>query len=275
MYVASDSVEVWENQDIFSLDDQKYPQYVGGVPPDYYSPTGQKWENPVYDWKSLADNDFDFLIKRFTHANRLYDVIRIDHFRGYDTYWAIDAQSQDATTGQWHYAHAKDFFTNLCSLNQHFKLIAEDLGEIRKEVLVLENEFGIVGMDVFQFSFKAKDIIVKDNIVLYPGTHDNQTLKGWINDLSKTKLIAYQDFFKQKSKQQTMNFKIIDYLFRSKAQLVIIPIQDFLELGDDARINIPGEINTNNWKWQLKNFDQFKLKEQAISDLLKQNNRKE
>ncbi len=258
-YVGLDSVDVWMNRDQFLLDKEGRPTYIAGVPPDYFSPTGQRWGNPIYAWDKMKKDHYAFWTDRLRHISRLFDIIRIDHFRAFDTYWKIPASCPTAIEGKWILGPSHDFFDNLKKTLPRLKIVAEDLGDLRPEVLKLRDDYKLPGMQVIQFHFDPdtdNTLIEKTrNLVLYTGTHDNQTLFSWYLDLPFEKRAkTWQYLCEHGYKETTIDLKIIHYVLKSKADTVIFPAQDILFLKDEGRLNTPGTLGDPNWKWRLKDY---------------------
>jgi 4-alpha-glucanotransferase len=261
IYVAEDSADVWSNRKFFNIDDNMFPGLLAGVPPDAFSNVGQLWGNPVYDWEMLKENSYEWWIKRLSWSFILYDVLRIDHFRGFDEFWAVTKNSVNAVNGRWYSAQGKELFEQAKRKLGNINVIAEDLGIITDSVVKLKNDFGFPGMKVIQFAFDNNPLNpylpsnYEENCVAYTGTHDNDTLKGWLeklDDSSKDYVekclgISSNDF----TDTNKIIYKIIDILFTSKANLCIVPLQDFLCLGSEARINTPSTLG-NNWTWRVR-----------------------
>lgn len=259
-YVGLDSVDVWQHQDEFLLDSDGYPSFVAGVPPDYFSENGQRWGNPIYNWKKMKKQRYDFWMKRISWNAENYDIIRIDHFRAFDTYWKIPAECPNAKTGEWVTGPSYDFFDELYKQIPDVKIVVEDLGDLRKQVLKLRDSYHLSGMNVLQFELVPKLLKKprKENIVLYTGTHDNDTIKGYYQDLPQNKKIALRRFFHNRGyDNRDFNELVIRYCLDSNAQVVVIPVQDVLGLGKEGRINTPSTIGGSNWKWKLKNLNRF------------------
>lgn len=277
IYVGIDSAEVWSSRENFLLDDQFYPTHVAGVPPDYFSATGQRWGNPIYDWDFMQKDDFKFWINRLSYSSKLYDIIRIDHFRAFDTYWKIPSSCPTAVEGEWVEAPGYALFDKIFEELKGIKIVVEDLGDLRKEVLELRDHYNLSGMKIAQFELDPyesnNNFKEKQNTILYTGTHDNQTLKGWYDSLNQ-----YQH--RQLSKQfecyneYTCVDRIIHNCLNSVADLVILPVQDILNYDDSARMNTPGTIGSPNWEWRMENFTRFKQKIVRIGEMLKDTNRK-
>lgn len=261
-YVGYDSSDVLFNKDLFLLDQDNKPTLIAGVPPDYFSKTGQRWGNPIYNWNVLENTHYDFLIKRLEYASSLYDIVRLDHFRAFDSYWGINPACETAIDGQWYYPKGYDFFNELYAKLPHIRLIAEDLGDLRHEVLDLKNAYHLPGMMVLQFSI-INDLLtnqeINTNNVYYTGTHDNDTLQGYVSKLS------YKDkkFLEQKLKllgysNSSLGESLLYYALHRPEQLIIIPAQDVLLLNSKSRMNIPSIINEVNWTFRLTNLNRLK-----------------
>ncbi|AJI47821.1 4-alpha-glucanotransferase [Francisella philomiragia] len=256
IYLGFDSADVWEHQDIFLLDENQNPSFVAGVPPDFFSETGQLWGNPLYDWDKLKETNFEFWIERLKGNFRLFDIVRIDHFRAFDTYWKIPAGEKTAINGEWIEAPGYDFFDTVYKRIPDANIIAEDLGDLRPEVLELRDHYKLKGMKVFpfHFDFKTAKFVEDSNIIAYSGTHDNNTLKGWyFDELNRYQRKLLKKYFK--ANDRNIFRKIIKYLLNCDAEYVILPVQDILELGREARLNTPGTVGSPNWQWKLSDFD--------------------
>lgn len=259
-YVGLDSSDVLFNTDNFLLDDEYYPTYIAGVPPDYFSETGQRWGNPIYNWDYLAKHEFLFWVDRLKFSSELYDIIRIDHFRAFDTYWKIPVECPNAKNGEWITGPSYDFFDELYRQLPNVKIVVEDLGDLRKQVLKLRDSYSLLGMNVLQFELIPKLLKKprKENVILYTGTHDNDTIKGYYQDLPQNKKIALRRFFHNCGyDNRDFNELVIRYCLDSNAKVVIIPVQDVLGLGKEGRLNTPSTIGESNWKWKLKNLNRF------------------
>lgn len=261
IYIGMDSLDVWENQSMFLLDEQQNPTYVAGVPPDFFSETGQLWGNPLYDWQALETNGFKFWIERLRGNSQVFDIIRIDHFRAFDTYWKIPGDSKTAINGEWVEAPGYALFDRIYQELPGINIVAEDLGDLRPQVLELRDHYKLKGMKVFQFHLNPKeentDFIHNPKAIIYTGTHDNNTLMGWFNDLHPDQQQQFMDYFKANDKV-TLKHSIIKFALNCEAEYVIMPIQDILGLDGSARFNTPGQIGTPNWEWKLCSFDALK-----------------
>ncbi len=263
IFVAMDSADVWSNPELFQIDDNLSPTKVAGVPPDYFSPTGQLWGNPLYNWEKLKATGFKWWLKRFESAFQLFDFVRIDHFRGFSEYWAIPYGEKTAINGQWEKAYGKDLFNKIRKKFIKPPIIAEDLGIITEDVVKLREEFGFPGMKVIQFGFEdGPDSIhlphnfKNYNFVAYTGTHDNDTLAGWFLNLSDQKkefLFKYLNI-RDKINDKDIVFLIITEVWKSIAMFSIVPFQDLIVCGSEARLNTPGTFG-RNWQWKAKKSD--------------------
>ncbi|MBU0581502.1 MAG: 4-alpha-glucanotransferase [Candidatus Margulisbacteria bacterium] len=258
IYVGYNSADVWAHQEIFKLKENKEPEYIAGVPPDYFSKKGQLWKNPVYRWDILQKEKYQWWQQRLAHNQQLFDIIRIDHFRGFVAYWEVEAKEKTAINGRWVKTPAKDFFNYILKELPKINIIAEDLGIMTPEVQQVKDHFGFPGMKVLQFAFGNDDNKnpylphnYEKNCVVYTGTHDNNTIKGWF--LKEAKLKEKQRLFKylgRKVALQGLPQELIRLAMDSVADVVIIPLQDILGLGAKARMNIPGTTK-GNWRWRV------------------------
>ncbi len=259
IYVALDSADAWANRDILLLDEDGRPSHVAGVPPDYFSNDGQLWGNPLYDWDKHRASGFAWWIERMRASAELADIVRIDHFRGFESYWSIPADAETARVGSWEPGPRDEIFEAMQSALGLLPIVAEDLGVITPEVTALRDAHGVPGMVVLQFDvadegFSLAD--VPDNCVCYTGTHDNDTTLGWFrgspNDIRTAEEIAAT----QKAaleitggSPETIAFDLVKAAYATDARLAIAPLQDYLGLGSEARINTPG-TSSNNWRWR-------------------------
>ncbi len=267
MYVAHDSADVWANRELFSLESQGNPTKVAGVPPDYFSATGQLWGNPIYNWDLLKSSGYKWWIERFRAALRLYDIVRIDHFRGFEAYWEVPASERTATNGRWIKGPGADLFSILRQELGELPIIAENLGVITAEVEQIRHQFGFPGMAILQFAFgndpqgpTFRPHNYVRNLVAYTGTHDNDTTLGWWNSEGTIDSIrAPADVVKERAFARTylgsvnepMNWAMMRAVLASVADTAIIPLQDVLGLGTEARMNLPG-TSTGNWRWRFQ-----------------------
>lgn len=254
IFVAHDSAEVWVNQQDFLLDERGMPKVVAGVPPDYFSETGQRWGNPLYDWDQLQKDDFAFWVQRLKTQLALYDLIRVDHFRGFESYWEIAADDKTAMHGRWVTAPGKALFERLYAEYNRLPLVAEDLGIITPEVVALRDWFALPGMKVLQFAFSGDPhnphlpYRYPRNSVVYTGTHDNDTTIGWYESLDD-RIREYVDEFLGDSRLD-MPWPMIWKVLSSPSNLAILQMQDLLELGGEHRMNTPGTTE-GNWEWRF------------------------
>lgn len=254
LYVSMDSVDVWANQDIFLLDEEAKPTQVGGVPPDYFSETGQLWGNPVFNWDRVAGRNFDWWLARVNFNLRMFDQVRVDHFRGLESFWAVPAEEETAIVGEWLPAKGYDLFRKLKEQHGTLNVIAEDLGVITPEVEKLRDDFGLPGMKILQFAFSGDETNVNlphnytSNFIVYSGTHDNDTTLGWFKSIGKKERKFLHKYIDGRGKQFIENF--IEEVWSTAAHTAIIPMQDVLGLDTDARMNTPG-IAAGNWDWRF------------------------
>lgn len=277
IYVAFDSVEVWSNPSNFLLDETHHPILVAGCPPDGFSPKGQLWGNPIYNWDKMKKEHFCWWIERMRGNLELYDVIRIDHFRGFQGYFAIPAQDEDATLGKWYQAPGEELFTLLKIIFPQSKIIAEDLGFITDDVRNLLAMTGFPGMKVLQFAFDNDNSeylprqFKNENCLVYTGTHDNECTKTWFEKLNSE---AWQRFNQECpiDTEESLTYNLINFALESKAILAIISLQDYLELSsEEARINTPS-TDEGNWVWRL-NLPLDKKLQTKIRKMMIKNNR--
>ena len=259
-YVGLDSEDVYDHKECFLLDSDGRPSFIAGVPPDYFSATGQRWGNPIYDWDHLMKHDFDFWINRIAYTAKMFDIIRIDHFRAFDTYWKINASCPTAIDGKWVEAPGYAFFDTLFAKYKDIHIVAEDLGDLRPEVLVLRDHYHFKGMNVIEFTFDPKNVKpIAENMIVYTGTHDNQTLRGWYKGNSLKYKRACTKYFKENGyNYDLVNDNFISYAFNSDAKMAIIPLFDLLNKDDKYRSNTPGTIGDPNWQAKINSFDEFK-----------------
>lgn len=257
IYVAMDSSDVWENTDIFQLDKDLEPKSVAGVPPDAFSETGQRWGNPLYDWKKIEKQDFSWWRKRMEHSSKLYDVIRIDHFIGMVKYYSIPAEDSDARNGQWVKGPGMKLIKAITEAVGDKKIIAEDLGIKMPEVVQVLGKSGYPGMRVLEFAFdgnRNNDHLPynwKSNLVAYGGTHDNDTLVGYFTGLQYWELGYIREYMECRDGSiEDLVDKIFKTAYESVANLVIFQMQDVLKVGNIGRMNLPSSMGTN-WRWRM------------------------
>lgn len=263
IYVSYDSCDVWGNKEQFLLDKDHKPSAVAGVPPDYFSKNGQLWGNPLYDWGKMKADNFSWWKARLNSAFEMFDGVRIDHFRGIESFWSVPANAKTAKEGKWVKGPGKAFVDAVNSIKGEKIIIAEDLGDITKEVVELVKYSGFPGMRVFQFGFMNfgdnphKPHNYPSNCVAYTGTHDNNTLLGYVWELEmdkKLEMLKYCGF--NGDNWDNCYDDIIRVMLCSHADTVIFPIQDILRFGKDTRLNVPGEAK-GNWSYRLT-LDQLK-----------------
>ncbi|THB71056.1 MAG: 4-alpha-glucanotransferase [Desulfovibrio sp.] len=257
IYVTYDSSDVWVNSRLFKLDEDKEPTFVAGVPPDYFSETGQRWGNPVYNWDVLRQERYGWWVERMEHNLRLFDYIRLDHFRGFAAYWEVPAEEETAINGTWVDVPGMEFFATLYRHISSLPIIAEDLGVITADVRELRDHFGFPGMKILQFGFGwnvATDLNAPHsytrNSVVYSGTHDNTTVKGWFD--SEASVEDRERFLRYvgADNSEEIHWKFLRLAMMSTANTAIFPMQDVLGLGGDTRMNTPS-VGEGNWEWRL------------------------
>jgi 4-alpha-glucanotransferase len=257
IFVNMDSADVWVHPELFELDEDLKPVRIAGVPPDYFSPTGQRWGNPLYRWDVLEESGFGWWIERIRRACELYDVVRLDHFRGFEAFWAIAASEQTAVNGEWVKAPGLKLFRALEAALGPLPLVAEDLGLITAEVEALRLALGMPGMKVLQFGFSSKGAHIHlphrftPGVVAYTGTHDNDTTQGWWDAAGKAERSAVEAYLGPVGARAGNGpvWPLIRAVESSVAQMVVLPAQDLLELGSQARMNTPA-VAAGNWSWR-------------------------
>lgn len=257
IYVAFDSADTWANPELFQLDEKNLPLGVAGCPPDAFSATGQLWGNPLYNWAYHKTTGYDWWLKRIAYCFDLYDIVRIDHFRGFDEYYSIPYGDETAVNGHWEKGPGMNLFDTVKEKLGELDIIAEDLGYLTESVFQLLKDSGYPGMKVLQFAFdpsEDSDYLTykyQRNCVVYTGTHDNDTTAGWFEKLSdedREVALRYMNSFYTPKEEQ--HWDLIALAMRSTADTCIIPVQDFLGLGSEARINMPSTLG-DNWKWRM------------------------
>ncbi|MGB4811852.1 MAG: 4-alpha-glucanotransferase [Methylophilaceae bacterium] len=262
IFVAYDSADVWANPHLFKLDANKNMAVVAGVPPDYFSATGQRWGNPHYDWQAMAADDYQWWVQRLALQNELFDIVRIDHFRGLEAAWEIPATEDTAINGQWVLAPGDALLAAILKALPKICLVAEDLGIITDEVNALRNNYHLPGMKILQFAFSGEEENpylpknIEENNVVYTGTHDNDTTVGWFNALDDGQRSHLMDYLQSNLQSSNTNHAVqipkdlIEIALASKANLAIIPMQDILHLDGSHRMNTPGTCD-GNWHWRF------------------------
>jgi len=254
IYVAGDSADVWANREIFQLDERGEPNVVSGVPPDYFSATGQRWGNPLYRWDVLRDTHFRWWVSRFRAALRFADIVRVDHFRGFAAYWEIPASEPTAIHGRWMPGPGRALFDAVREALGELPLVAEDLGHITKKVHELRRAIGVPGMKILQFAFAQPDSphlphCYDPKTVVYTGTHDNDTARGWYEHATAAEREAIASYLGVRDANDVA-WSLIRAAYTSVADTAIVPVQDILNLGSDARMNLPGAEH-DNWSWRV------------------------
>ena len=267
IYVAFDSADCWADTRLFQFNEENMPIAVAGCPPDAFAATGQLWGNPLYDWNYHKKTDYEWWKKRVGQSFKLYDVVRIDHFRGFDEYYSIPYGDKTAENGHWEKGPGIDLFNSLTKEFGKMNIIAEDLGYLTDTVIKLVKDTGYPGMKLMQFAFDSREEsnylphTYEHNCVVYTGTHDNDTIKGWYDTISDKDKEYLKVYLNQKDEDiEDINWDMIKATLATVADTVIIPIQDYLGMGSEARINVPSTLGTN-WKWRL-------LKEDINDELL-------
>jgi 4-alpha-glucanotransferase len=256
IFVNMDSADVWVHPEIFELDPELNPVRIAGVPPDYFSPTGQRWGNPLYRWDVLSESGFEWWVQRIRRAHELYDIIRLDHFRGFEAYWSIPAEAETAVNGEWVKAPGLELFHALGAALGPLPLVAEDLGLITPEVDALRQELKMPGMKVIQFGFGDKGAHIHlphrftADTVVYTGTHDNDSTQGWWNSAGEAEqkaITAYVGPLPIRDGLLRPVWPLIRAIHTSVAEVAVVPAQDLLELGSEARMNTPS-VAVGNWR---------------------------
>lgn len=259
IYVAMDSADVWAHPELFQLDAQGLPVAVAGCPPDGFSATGQLWGNPLYRWDYHRNTGYQWWISRLEYCFRMYDVVRVDHFRGFDEYYAIPYGEETAVNGHWEKGPGMDLFRSVQGALGGGQVIAEDLGYVTDSVRQLVQDSGFPGMKVLEFAFDARDTgcasdylphNYPEHCVVYTGTHDNETIRGWFEEITpQEQTLAREYLCDFATPVKALHQSFISLVMRSKAQLCIIPLQDYLGLGTEGRMNRPSTVG-QNWKWR-------------------------
>jgi 4-alpha-glucanotransferase len=260
IFVALDSADVWVHREQFQMDDEQ-PKVVAGVPPDAFSKTGQRWGNPIYDWDRMAETGFRWWLDRFKATLELVDTVRLDHFRGFAAYWSVPADEETAINGEWVPGPGKTLFDAVAAELGHIPMIVEDLGEITPDVIVLREALGFPGMKVLQFAFGDDARVTpqgenpylphnyEPNCVVYTGTHDNDTTVGWLASLSDEERESVLRYIGTDGSRIARDLTRLAH--QSVAAVAVIPLQDLLELGPEARMNVPGRPE-HNWTWRYR-----------------------
>ncbi len=284
IFVAHDSSDVWVHPELFDLDGGGNSRKVAGVPPDYFSKTGQLWGNPHFNWKRIQEDNFLWWRKRFEKLLEQVDIIRIDHFRGFEAYWEVDASEETAIKGKWVKAPGYELFSAVKQYLGELPIIVEDLGFITPEVNKLKKSFGFPGMKILQFSFGEKTFLklrpedCEKYCILYTGTHDNDTLLAWYKGLRQSKNIRVLKMLEKyygitnEMSAEKICWTLIEAVYKSKANFLIVPLQDILCLDNQARMNFPGTV-VGNWLWRYRKGDITKKMEEKLTILAKKYHR--
>ena len=274
IYVPLDSVEVWSEPEMFQLDETLTPKVVAGCPPDYFSADGQLWGNPIYDWEKMKEDGFKWWIRRLAAAGEWYDVVRMDHFRGLEAYWSIPYGSATAAGGRWVKGPDMDFVNAIKNGLPELEMIAEDLGFLTQEVLDLRDNSGFPGMKVLEFAFDSREPseylphTYPRNSVVYTGTHDNMTMRQWF-ETAAPEAVEYAAEYMGLTKKEGYVMGTIRTAMRSVADMCIIQMPDWLNLGGEARMNFPGTLSDCNWTWRAKNGMMSKALAKKIYNMTK------
>ena len=269
IYVAMDSADTWANPELFQLYDDGDPIAVAGCPPDYFSATGQLWGNPLYDWDYLKETDYEWWFERIKAASKLYDITRIDHFRAFASYYSIPYPAENAINGEWIEGPRIEFFRMMEEAVGKFEIVAEDLGTLTPDVTELMEQTGYPGMKVLEFAFDSgeeNDYLphkYTNNCVVYTGTHDNDTVMGWVETADPKDVRFAREYCKMPD-DEPYNWGLIRVAYESKADLAVVPMQDLLGLGKEARMNTPSTLG-GNWTWRMLKSDMS----QELADKLK------
>ena len=278
IYVSMDSADVWAHPELFQLDGENLPVAVAGCPPDGFSATGQLWGNPLYRWDYHRQTGYQWWISRLEYSFRLCDVLRIDHFRGFDEYYSIPYGEETAVNGHWEKGPGIDLFRHMERALGWKEVIAEDLGFLTDSVRRMVQESGFPGMKVLEFAFDTRDSGSAndylphnyiENCVVYTGTHDNETIAGWLDSIPKEDVQAVRDYLCDQHTPKKLLYKsLISMAMRSCAKLCIIPMQDYLGFDNTCRINTPSTVG-ENWKWRLKGGELTDQLQKEIHEICK------
>ena len=272
-YVGLDSADCWSNRPNFLLTKNGKPRFIAGVPPDYFAATGQRWGNPIYDWGYMEKDGFRFWIERiaYNYTHGMFDIIRVDHFRAFDTYWKIPASSPTAMVGEWVEAPGIALFDKLFREYPDIQIVAEDLGDLRPEVYELRDRYGFAGMNILSFTFNPNtDNHVNPHCLAYTGTHDNETLAGYYRKKPAEEKKAWQKWFRKRGYEgKTVPEKFLSFTVTCGAEMIIVPMTDWLLLPIECTMNHPGTVGSPNWEWRLSSFEPFEEKLSWIRKLIR------
>ncbi len=270
IYVPLDSADVWAAPELFQLDESRRPEVVAGCPPDAFTEDGQLWGNPIYDWQKMADTGYGWWVNRLAAAAKMYDVVRFDHFRGFESYWAVPAGDTTARNGSWVKGPGLDFIRAIQKALPDLDFIAEDLGYMTPEVRQLQLDSGYPGMKVLEFAFDSREDsdylphLYPEDSVCYTGTHDNVTLRQWFEEASSED-VAYARAYLGLNAEEGYIWGMIRGAMGSVSRICVVQMQDYLELGKSARMNFPGTLSMANWTWRaLPGFDSDALAEKIL-----------
>lgn len=250
-YVGIDSTDCWLHKDEFLIDENFHPTLVSGCPPDAFSDDGQLWGTPIYNFEKMKENDYSFLVNRIGYLATTCDMLRLDHFRAFDTYCVIPAMDSNARRGEWKIGPREAFFDELYKKYPHINLIAEDLGDLFPLVLELRDKYALPGMYIVEFTIFDEKAMSTNRQIVYPGTHDNQTIMGWLKDLPKENINFLVNKFKDK---KNLYKHVVEYILSLPSMMTIFQLQDILKMDDKGRINWPGTVNDINWSFKFKDF---------------------
>lgn len=273
IYVAEDSADMWSNPKMFKVDEDNTPKFVAGCPPDAFAITGQLWGNPIYDWDAMDKDGYKWWILRIRESFKLYDMVRIDHFRGFESYWQVPYGDETAVNGEWVKGPGIKLFNAIKEALGDINIIAEDLGFMTNEVIEFRNKTGFPGMKVLQFGFGGEDSTdlphnYINNSVAYTGTHDNDTVLGWFENNTSKKEIKKAKEYLSLNEEEGVSFGFIRGIWRSVSFLSVATMQDLLDLGSEARMNIPSTLG-GNWEWRIKSGQLTNELAKKIYDLTK------
>jgi 4-alpha-glucanotransferase len=263
IYPSYESAEVMFNKECYKLKDGKM-EYVSGATPDEFNFEGQKWWNPLYNFEYMEKDDFKYLTDRYKEYLRRFDIVRIDHFRAFDSFYNVPID-KSARYGFYVEGPKEKFFDNLLKISDVKNYIVEDLGDLREETKKLRTKYNLTGMKILEYSLDLKNKIDldenKENVVVYTSNHDSSTIVGWYEKLNDDKKKNLKEFLLENDcYDEKINIALIKYCLKSNAEIVVIPVQDILGLDDNSRINLPGQDKEENWSWKLKDFEEFKEK---------------
>lgn len=272
-YVGGDSLDVYGDRSEFALDENGYPEKVAGVPPDYFSETGQRWGNPIYRFSEMEKNGFRFWKERLQGNAKCFDLIRIDHFLAFNAYWEIPAEEETAVKGRWVKGPAYRLFDEILPTLPDTEIVAEDLGLIKPEVYALRDHYGFPGMNVLQFTVFDPNFKMQSRMITYTGTHDNTTARDFLDGLSEADRGKLRELCSSRGIREegcTETEQFIRYAFSLPTEYVIVPVQDIMELGPEARTNVPGLVDPLNWSWKMTDFSGLRRKIQFMrTEILK------